>query len=135
MSENRPMKKKLPLRKVLVVDDDELIRALMKLYMTGLGNFEFWEEGNGQGALHLARQILPDLVIADLTMPVMDGVMLTTELRKDHNEMLRKVPIIVVTGAGDQFKSAAYTAGANIVLEKPLSRRIFISALDRLLPK
>lgn len=135
MSENRLMRKKPPLRKILLVDDDELIRGLMKLYMTGLGNFEFWEEGNGLGALNLARQIHPDLIITDLTMPVMDGAMLTTELRKDVNELLRRVPVIVVTGAGEQFKTAAYAAGANIVLEKPLSRKSFAMALDRLLPK
>lgn len=135
MGENRLMKKKLPLRKILLVDDDELIRSLMKLYMTGLGNFEFWEEGNGLGALNLARQVHPDLVITDLTMPIMDGAMLTAELRKDPNELLRKVPVIVVTGAGEQFKTAAYAAGANIVLEKPLSRKNFVSAMDRLLPK
>lgn len=135
MSENRMMKRKLPLRKILVVDDDEIIRALMKLYLTGLGNFEFWEESNGQGALNLARQVVPDLMIADLTMPVMDGVMLTIELRKDHNEQLRKMPIIIVTGAGDQFKNSAYGAGANIVLEKPLTRKLMVTAMAKLLPK
>lgn len=135
MGENRMMKRKLPLRKILIVDDDELIRSLMKLFMTGLGNFEFWEEGNGQGALNMAKQVLPDLIVADLTMPVMDGVMLTTELRKDPNELLRKVPIIIVTGAGEQFKTAAYGAGANMVLEKPLSRKTMVVALEKLLPK
>jgi two-component system, OmpR family, alkaline phosphatase synthesis response regulator PhoP len=134
MSENRGVKKH-PLRKLLLVDDDELIRSLMGLYLTGLGNFETWEADNGQAALNLARRVLPDMIIADLTMPVMDGVTMTEEIRKDPNETLRKVPIIIVTGAGDDFKNAAYNAGANIVLEKPLSRKIFVSAMDRLLPK
>lgn len=129
------MKKLLPVRKILLVDDDELIRSLMKLYMTGLGNFEFWEEGNGMGALNLTRQVHPDIIITDLTMPVMDGTMLTAEIRKDPDELVRKVPIIVVTGAGEDFKTAAYKAGASLVLEKPLSRKTFASALERLLPK
>lgn len=135
MSENRMMKKRLPLRKILLVDDDEVIRALIKLYLTGLGNFEFWEEGNGQGALNLARRVLPDLVIADLTMPIMDGVMLTIEIRASTHDTLKKVPIIIVTGAGDQFKNSAYDAGANIVLEKPLSRKVMATAMEKLLPK
>lgn len=135
MSENRAMKKKLPVRKVLLVDDDEMIRSLMQLYMTGLGSFEFWEEENGKGALNLARQVIPDLIIADLTMPVMDGVTMTAEIRKDSDERIRKVPIIIVTGAVEQYKSEAYAAGANIVLGKPLSRKLFSAAMDKLLPK
>lgn len=135
MSENRMVKKRLPLRKILLVDDDEIIRSLMKLFMTGLGNFEFWEESNGRGGLNMAKRVMPDLIVADLTMPVMDGVTLTMEIRKDSNEQLRKVPIVIVTGAAEQFKTAAYEAGANMVLEKPLSRKTMIVALEKLLPK
>lgn len=120
-------------KKVLLVDDDEVIRALMKLFLTGFGSFEYWEEGNGQGALNLARQIVPDIILVDLAMPVMDGTQFTREIRKDSNEKLTKTPIIVITGGGEEAKTLAYEAGANMVLEKPLAKKLLITALRRVL--
>lgn len=128
-------KSQKPLRKVLIVDDDELICTLMKLYLNGLGNFEFWVAHNGLAALNMARQMLPDLIITDITMPVMDGIMLLSCLRREPIEKLKKVPVIVVSGTSDDLKAKAYEAGADMVLEKPLVRKYLINAIEKLLPK
>lgn len=118
--------------KVLIIDDDELICTLMKLYLTGLGEFEFWVAHNGLAGLNMARQIQPDLIISDITMPVMDGIMFLTHIRRD--EKLKKVPTIMVSGTNDELKARAYEAGADMVLEKPLVRKYMINAIEKLLP-
>ncbi len=132
MSERRG-KQSLPTRKVLLIDDDELIRALMKLYLTGLGEFEYWEAWDGKSGLSIAEQVIPDLIIADLMMPLMDGVAFTEELRKRNH--LKDIPVLIVTGANDELKTKAYAAGANMVLEKPLNRKAMLSAFQNLFPK
>lgn len=134
LRENRAMSKIKKLNaKVLIVDDDELICTLMKLYLTGLGDFEFWVAHNGLAALNMAQRIHPDLVISDITMPIMDGITLVSHLRKD--EKLRKMPIIMVSGTSDALKDKAYAAGADMVLEKPLVRKYLINAIEKLLPR
>lgn len=120
------------LKKVLLVDDDDTIRSLLKLFLMGFGSFEFWEEGNGRGALNLARQISPDLILVDLAMPIMDGTQFTKEIRSDLIEKLSKVPIIVITGGGEEAKTLAYQAGANLVLEKPLTKKRLLTALKQI---
>lgn len=131
--ENRAMTKtKKTATKVLIVDD-ELICTLMKLYLTGLGNFEFWVAHNGLAALNMAQRVHPDLIISDITMPIMDGITLVSHIRKD--EKMRKVPIIMVSGTSDDLKDKAYAAGADMVLEKPLVRRYLINAIEKLLPQ
>lgn len=127
--------KKPPKKNVLIIDDDELICALMKLYLTGLGDFEFWESHNGMSGLNMARQILPDLIISDITMPVMDGIQFLTYLRRETNEKLKKCPVIMVSGTSDDLKARAYEAGADMVLEKPLVRKYMINAIEKLLPR
>lgn len=126
-------KPKKPLKKVLIIDDDEIICTLMKLYLNGLGNFEFWVAHNGLAGLNMARQTLPDLIITDITMPVMDGIMFLSALRRDPVEKLKKVPVIVVSGTSDDLKGKAYEAGADMVLEKPLVRKYLINAMEKLL--
>ncbi len=115
-------------RKVLIIDDDELIRGLMKLYMTGLGKFEFIEASNGASGLSLVLQQKPDLIIADIMMPVMDGVTFVREVRAITDAKTKGTPVIVVTGGNDELKARAYQAGANFVLEKPLHRKSMITA-------
>ena len=119
---------------VLLVDDDEIIRTLLKLFLNGIP-LTFWEENDGQGALHLARQIHPDLIITDLHMPKMDGAQLTTALRAEPDVRLANVPIIVITGTSSDNQDRAYQAGANVVLEKPVARKLLLTAMEQFLPK
>lgn len=120
-------------RKILIVEDDELVRKMLKLYIQGLRAFEFWEEENGKGALNLARRIQPDIIVTDLNMPIMDGVEFTKEIRRDAE--LSHIPVIVITGTDESSKNLAYEAGADLVLSKPLSHGVMTTALNKFLPK
>ncbi len=125
MNENR-------VRRVLIIDDDELIRGLVKLYMTGLGRFEFIEASNGSSGLSLVMTQNPELVIADIMMPVMNGVDFVREVRNITDEVKKGTPIIIITGGNDELKAEAYKAGANFVLEKPMNRKAMITAFRSL---
>jgi signal transduction histidine kinase len=83
-----------PLRRVLVVDDDEAFRLLARRAMHGVAD-EIEEAGDGLRALTLITRQRPDLILLDLRMPEVDGVGVLEILASD--EALRDIPVVVVT--------------------------------------
>ncbi|MGZ8783797.1 MAG: response regulator [Gaiellaceae bacterium] len=81
--------------RVLVVDDDAGIRLVCATTLT-LDGCHAIEAANGQEALELALAEPPDLVLLDLSMPVLDGFGLAAALRAD--ERTRDVPLVILTG-------------------------------------
>jgi signal transduction histidine kinase/DNA-binding NarL/FixJ family response regulator len=107
-----------PRRTVLVVDDVPGNRATMADFLSPLG-FQVIEADNGQSGLMLALQEIPDLILMDSVMPVMDGLEATRRLRREP--ALSKVAVISVSASAttsDQQESQA--AGANAFLPKPI---------------
>jgi threonine synthase len=80
---------------VLVVDDTEDARRLIRRILQAQGNYTILEAMNGQQALEIARKELPDLVILDLMMPELDGFAVLDALKADPNTT--SIPVIVVT--------------------------------------
>ncbi|MCK4574500.1 MAG: response regulator [candidate division Zixibacteria bacterium] len=78
---------------ILVVDDELLIRDLLYDFFNQQG-WDISIAENGEKALDILREKKVDLVLTDLRMPDMDGLALTTELRKDHPHL----PVIIMTG-------------------------------------
>jgi two-component system, chemotaxis family, chemotaxis protein CheY len=70
--------------RVLVVDDESHIRNLIRLIVTSLGAEVVAEAGDGEQALALYRQLLPDMVLLDINMPKLDGISVLKEIMK-HN--------------------------------------------------
>ncbi len=68
-------------RKILLVDDNEKNRAMLRDMLLPLG-FEIVEAINGKEALAKATKFLPDLILMDLVMPVMDGIEATQQIRQ-----------------------------------------------------
>ncbi len=81
--------------RVVIVDDHEDARRLIRRVLQSQGNFTLFEASNGQEALQLIYRELPDLIILDLMMPEMDGFSVLEHL-KAHPETSR-IPVIVVT--------------------------------------
>ena len=105
-------------KRVLVVDDVPLNRALLVQLLGGLG-FEVEEAGNGQEGIDRARDGRPDLIVLDNVMPVLDGLGATRLLRAD--EQLKAVPIIAASAsASAEHQRASLAAGANAFLPKPI---------------
>ena len=90
--------------RVLVVDDDEIIRALMAITLADEG-YEVLEAEDGAAALRVASEQPPDLIVLDMNMPRLDGWGFVRQYRK---QAARPAPIIISTAAGN----AAYCAEA-----------------------
>jgi two-component system, cell cycle response regulator DivK len=102
---------------ILVAEDMEDTRQLMKILLEMFGYIVI-EAKNGQQAVKNAAQYHPDLILMDMSMPVMDGLTATKAIRK-FNEKI-KIPIIAVTAFGKHFYEQAIGAGCNDLISKPV---------------
>ena len=108
-----------PPRRVLVVDDVAVNRALMCDFLVSAG-FEVAEAGDGAEMLATAGGFRPDLILMDSVMPLLDGVEATRRLRRDPS--LGAVPVIVVSASATaEHRADCLQAGVNVFLTKPVS--------------
>ena len=105
----------------LVVDDSGVIRHVVRRMMEGLG-FEVEEAADGQIALDICIDALPDVVILDWNMPNMDGITFLAELRKLPLAEFVKV-IFCTTETEMDFVSKAIAAGADEYVMKPFDQK------------
>lgn len=112
---------------VLLVDDEELVRRYYQTLLGGLG-FEVETAPNGLEALELLKQRAFDVVVTDLSMPVMSGMQFLRAVRKENLD----VPVILMTGTpGFDSAVAAVEYGAFRYLVKPVDRSIFVDTVMR----
>lgn len=90
-------------KKILVVDDDQKMRQILVDELKKQG-FQTIEASNGQEGLDSAIKNMPDLILLDITMPVMDGLTMLQKLRE--NPKGTKVQVIILSNAGDFGKIA-----------------------------
>ena len=117
-------------RTVLVVDDLPDVRQVHTRFFHGSG-MEVFSAENGAQALDSARRLVPDVVVTDVDMPVMDGLDLCRQLRADA--ATRTVVVVMVTGDASAQEEAAKAAGCDAVLPKPCSRTLLLATIRRLL--
>jgi CheY-like chemotaxis protein len=104
--------------KVLLVEDFEDTRLFMRLELEEQG-FIVFEAENGKVAVETAIREKPDVILMDLTLPLMDGFAATKLIRQ--NEGLRNVPVIAVTAhQEDDFRSDAKASGFDAYVTKPI---------------
>ena len=105
-------------RTVLVVEDDEDSRFLMRLELEHLG-YRVTEAADGEKAVELANGERPDIILMDLTLPVMDGIAATQKIRAIDG--LNAVPVIAVTAHQEtDFREGAKAAGFDAYVTKPI---------------
>jgi CheY-like chemotaxis protein len=117
---NRVDPRQAPL--ALIVDDNRMNRDLCAVHLTVMGCRVLAAE-NGLEGWRIARMSRPDIIILDISMPVMDGCELAQHIRAD--EHLAKVPLIAITAFGSGWREAALACGCTSVLEKPTAFRDF----------
>jgi CheY-like chemotaxis protein len=104
-------------KKILIAEDYADIRLMMKLLVRGYG-YEVIEASDGYEAVEKVKKHHPDLILMDLSMPVMNGLTATEIIRS--LEDMDKIPIIAVTAYGNTYYTKAMRAGCTEVLNKPL---------------
>ena len=85
------------LKKILIVEDEELLANLLLKKLTVSG-YEAFLANDGERGLALMRELKPDLVLLDILMPKMDGLQVLAEIQK--NDDLIKIPVIVISNSG-----------------------------------
>ncbi|WP_210466489.1 response regulator transcription factor [Rufibacter roseolus] len=113
--------------KILVVDDDPDIVELLQYNLEKEG-YEVAHAQNGQVALDVAKKFLPDIILLDVMMPVMDGITACRQLREKPK--FRDTHILFLTARSEEFSEvAAFDAGADDFIVKPIKPRALISRL------
>jgi len=104
--------------KVLIVDDTNTLRTLVHVYLLAHG-WEIAEARDGREGLAMVRTMRPDVVITDVTMPLMDGFELCAAIRSDP--ALRSIPVILLTMLADEAsRRRGQMCGASAFLSKPV---------------
>ncbi|MEG4572046.1 PAS domain S-box protein [Microcoleus sp. N3A4] len=114
-------------RKVLVVDDREVNRAMLHRLLSHLG-FEIAQATDGKDCLHKAQEFLPDLILMDLLMPVMDGWEATRRLRQ-LPELKDAVILALSARVYDTTRQESILAGCDNFLTKPLQTNDLLELL------
>jgi CheY-like chemotaxis protein len=116
---------------ILVVDDAVDNLSMMSLALQQQGS-QVVTAGNGEDAISVATQTLPNLILMDINLPTLDGLGATRRIRE--NEALRDVPVIAVTAFSTEgFQRAAYDAGISGYLTKPIDLDRMNQLIARLL--
>ncbi len=112
--------------RVLLADDHQILREGIRRGLESAGETVVGEASDGEEAVALARETVPDIVVMDLSMPVLDGVGATERIRRE----LPEVKVVVLTMHDDPERTrAALQAGASAYLTKGTS---FADVLDTL---
>ncbi|MDM8558725.1 response regulator [Candidatus Parabeggiatoa sp. HSG14] len=111
---------------VLVIDDDSIVRQLLKDYMTQLG-YAVAIAGGGKEGLRLARKLRPDAIILDVKMQGIDGWDVLSKLKSDS--LLSDIPVIMMSVEDEQLKG--YALGATDYLIKPVHHEQLVDILGR----
>ncbi len=115
-------------KKILIIEDNEQNMYLLTFILKKHG-YEVIQAHDGQSGIDLALRELPDLILLDIQLPVMDGYKVAAELIKSHD--IQKIPIIAVTSyamVGDKEKALA--AGCTGYITKPINPDTFISYVE-----
>jgi CheY-like chemotaxis protein len=122
------------LKKILVIDDDNLVRDTLVRILVRAG-YEAIPAKDGREGITQFRKDPPDLILTDVIMPDQDGIETIVELR----QLAPALPIIAISGGGRakamQFLDAAHKLGADKVLSKPVKQADLLAAIHELLTR
>jgi signal transduction histidine kinase len=126
-------KERLPMKKILVIDDEEWLREMIHLALKQKG-FEVIESNNGADGIEKARSELPDLILCDINMEKVDGYLTLASLRNEAPTAA--IPFILMTGLADNAGMRhGMELGADDYLAKPFTTDALYAAVEARLKK
>ncbi len=115
---------------LLIVEDNQDVRDFIKMLFNE--KFNIYEASNGKEGLEIARDIIPDIIIADIVMPEMDGIELSRLIKDDINTS--HVPLIMLTArTRTESQIKGFRAGADAYITKPFDEQILQTRVYQLL--
>jgi CheY-like chemotaxis protein len=117
-------------KKILVVEDDDVTRELMRMTLERKGYVVVTAE-DGLRGYDAAVSVRPDLIITDVNMPAADGVHLVRRVRNTPD--IAEIPVIVTTGYGTGNASLTLSQGATAYEPKPIDPASVLATIKRLL--
>ena len=118
---------------LLVVDDDAFIARLLEIECTAAG-YDVRTAGSGDRALELAQERCPDLILADVMMPNMDGFELTRRLRMDERTAAARVILLTARGlSADRLEG--FAVGADDYVIKPFDTPELLARIGEVLAR
>ncbi len=116
--------------KILIVDDEVLIRTVIREYAE-LENYEVDEAEDGQEAIAKCREKNYDLIIMDIMMPKLDGYQAVKEIKKDKN-----VPVLMLSARGEEYdKLLGFDLGIDDYVQKPFSPKELMARIKAILKR
>jgi CheY-like chemotaxis protein len=120
-------------KKILLVDDSATTRLMNRILIAQSTGYEVISAKDGEEALRLIETLVPDLILMDVMMPVMDGLEVCRRVRQD--ERTRGVPVILLTFKVDaDSERLGFKSGCNAYLKKPIEENQLLQVLHRYLP-
>ena len=119
------------MKKILVIEDNDTNLYLIKYILKHHG-FEVIEAKDGVSGVETAAREIPDLILMDIQLPVIDGYEATRRIRE--HEATKDIPILAITSfalTGDREK--VFAAGCNGYLEKPINPETIIEEISKFL--
>jgi two-component system, chemotaxis family, chemotaxis protein CheY len=122
--------------KVLIVEDNQHMRSLLRSLLNSVGIREIAEANNGASALDVLRERKCDLILSDLAMKPMDGITFSTRVRTGERSPNPFVPIIMITGHTEKYRvQAARDAGVTEFLAKPITAHNLFSRITEIVER
>jgi two-component system chemotaxis response regulator CheY len=119
---NRPINPRVQALKVLVIDDEPYMRKVTRTILTAIGVKTIMEASDGASGLEMARAQLPDLMIIDWEMPLIDGPQLIRMIRTPGDFPAPETPIIILSAHSDHWRVVeSARIGAHEFVRKPVS--------------
>ena len=117
-------------KKILVIEDDDIMRELMRMTLEQNG-YEVTTAEDGVSGYDAALFVKPDLIVTDIRMPGADGIHVVRRVRDTAS--LENTPILVTTAFGTGTGTFSLQVGANAFEPKPINSQSFLSTVRRLL--
>jgi CheY-like chemotaxis protein len=116
------------MNKILVVDDIESNRILLRKMLTALKKYEIIEAVNGKDAIEVYEKNTPDLILMDINMPEMDGFQSANRIKELAGD--NYTPIIFVTAMSESSLASALASGGDDFISKPFKVEVLESKIN-----